>query len=98
MAPFSSPPVHCDVKVCRLDPDAQSKALGFISEAISQGKVEKDIATQIKRNMDNMDNGGTWHCIVGQDFGASLCFDNKHLLFVKADDKHILLFRSFDQL
>ncbi|GBG28967.1 Dynein light chain 1, cytoplasmic [Hondaea fermentalgiana] len=93
-----STPVTCDVKACHMAPETRDKALGFIADAVAQGKVEKDVATQIKRNMDAQDAAGTWHCIVGQDFGASLCFENKHLLFVKADEKHILLFRSFDQL
>jgi hypothetical protein len=26
---------------------------------------------------------GTWHCIVGQNFGCSVCFAAKHLLFAR---------------
>eukprot|EP00516_Mucochytrium_quahogii_P008968 CAMPEP_0203773602 /NCGR_PEP_ID=MMETSP0099_2-20121227/4758_1 /ASSEMBLY_ACC=CAM_ASM_000209 /TAXON_ID=96639 /ORGANISM=" , Strain NY0313808BC1" /LENGTH=103 /DNA_ID=CAMNT_0050671469 /DNA_START=380 /DNA_END=687 /DNA_ORIENTATION=- len=83
-----------EVKTCKMSPDVEKTAIEVILEALMIGKVEKDIATMIKRSMDAKDLGGTWHSIVGQDFGASLCFDNKHLLFMKAQDRHILLFRS----
>ncbi len=53
-------------------------------------------ATSIKRSMDAA-TSSTWHCIVGADFGCSLAFENKHLLFLQADGKHVLLFKSFDQ-
>jgi len=82
-------------RVCTLSPPLKNQALQCIRDAM-QGRIEKDIATDIKRAMDAVDCG-TWQCIVGEDFGASLCFENKHLLFVKVQQRHILLFRSHDE-
>ena len=87
-----------EIRSSNLLPDLQAQALGFIADALSQGRIEKDAATVIKRAMDDAHKGQTWHCIVGQDFGASLNLDSKNLLFVRAQDKHVLLFRSFDQI
>jgi len=81
-----------------MPPELQKTALEFIVEAMTELKVEKDISTQIKRKMDQADHGSTWHCIIGKEFGASVCFENKALLFVHANDGHILLFKSCDQI
>lgn len=90
--------VAVQVKMSNMALALQNAAVGFITDALEHGKVEKDMATEIKRNMDATEEGGTWHCIVGQDFGCSLCFENKFLLFVKANEKHVLLFRSYDHI
>lgn len=98
-ASLGSSPIKYDVKHCSMGPEIERVAVEIILEALGNCKIEKDAATVIKRGMDGTSSvGGTWHCIVGNDFGASLCFDNKHLLFLKTADKHVLLFRSFDHV
>mmetsp|Transcript_593 Transcript_593/g.1121 ORF Transcript_593/g.1121 Transcript_593/m.1121 type:complete len:103 (+) Transcript_593:139-447(+) len=102
MAPMigkvASKEIPYEIRTSTMPPEVQEVAVDCILEGLVNGKVEKDIATMIKRGMDSTESGGTWHCIVGQDFGASLCFDNKYLMFLVAQDKHVLLFRSFDQI
>jgi dynein light chain LC8-type len=55
--------------------------------------IEKDIATEMKKHFD-VKYGQTWHCIVGKGFGCSIAYDTQFLLFFKADQHHVLLFKS----
>jgi len=86
--------IKYEIKCCSMSLDLQERVMPFILD-FAENKTEKDAATKLKRKLDELD-GETWHCIVGGDFGASLCYDAKNLLFVKAGDKHVLLFKSFD--
>ena len=41
--------------------------------AILDNKIDKDVATTLKKKFDTHDTfGGTWHCIVGKNFGCSI--------------------------
>lgn len=77
-----------------MPPKVAAQAIEIILQARAL-TVEKDAATQIKRELDRV-NGETWHCIIGKDFGVSLCFDAKFLLFAKLQNSHYLIFKSFD--
>mmetsp|Transcript_74981 Transcript_74981/g.150754 ORF Transcript_74981/g.150754 Transcript_74981/m.150754 type:complete len:110 (+) Transcript_74981:49-378(+) len=55
--------------------------------------VEKDIAAAIKQKFDST-CGGTWHCVVGRNFGCSVTHETKYLCFFKVDSLHCLLFCS----
>lgn len=55
--------------------------------------IEKDIATEMKKCFDQK-HGPTWHCIVGKTFGCSVAYDTQYLLFFRADQHYILLFKS----
>ncbi|RLN70832.1 hypothetical protein BBJ28_00015602 [Nothophytophthora sp. Chile5] len=55
--------------------------------------IEKDIATDMKKYFDQK-YGQTWHCIVGKGFGCSIAYDTQFLLFFRADQHHVLLFKS----
>lgn len=86
---------HHEIASCTMSPSVRELAISVILDAMATTKVEKDIATKIKRKFDDSD-GGTWHCIVGKDFGVSLCFDANNLIFLKTENKHVLLFKSFE--
>ncbi|EGZ11317.1 hypothetical protein PHYSODRAFT_518683 [Phytophthora sojae] len=55
--------------------------------------IEKDIATDMKKFFDQK-YGQTWHCIVGKGFGCSIAYDTQYLLFFRADQHYVLLFKS----
>ena len=55
----------------------------------------KDIATYIKKKCDE-EFGGTWHCIVGRNFGSSITHDTKYVIFFQVDLMNVLLFKSFE--
>ncbi|ETI37107.1 hypothetical protein F441_16714 [Phytophthora nicotianae CJ01A1] len=55
--------------------------------------IEKDIATDMKKYFDQK-YGQTWHCIVGKGFGCSIAYDTQYLLFFRADQQYVLLFKS----
>lgn len=59
------------------------------------GAIEKDVATDLKKFFDQK-HGQTWHCIVGKGFGCSIAYDTQFLLFFKADQHHVLLFKSVE--
>lgn len=56
---------------------------------------EQDMATFIKKKCDEQ-FGGTWHCVVGRNFGCSITHDTKFVLFFQVDLIHVLLFKSLD--
>ncbi|KAI9981809.1 hypothetical protein PInf_009588 [Phytophthora infestans] len=55
--------------------------------------IEKDIATDMKKYFDQK-YGQTWHCVVGKGFGCSIAYDTQYLLFFRADQHYVLLFKS----
>ena len=83
-----------EVKKSTMPPKLESSALEIISEAVELA-VEKDAATQIKRRLDEV-HGETWHCIIGKDFGVSLCIEAQCVLFVRISAAYYLVFKSFD--
>ena len=55
------------------------------------------MATYVKKKMDE-EFGGTWHCVVGRNFGCSITHDTKYVLFFQVDQMHVLLFKSHEQI
>ena len=53
------------------------------------------MATFVKKKCDE-ELGGTWHCVVGRNFGCSITHDTKYVLFIQIDQMHVLLFKSLD--
>lgn len=86
-----------EVVTSSLSSALSAQALQIVSESMVGVAVEKDAASKVKRKMDEL-HGGTWHCIVGSDFGVSLCYETKNLMFMKSTEggKHVLLFKSYD--
>jgi len=52
------------------------------SDLLPDTQIEKDIAQHVKTAMEELE-GGTWHCIVGANFGSSISFSAKHCLFLR---------------
>jgi dynein light chain LC8-type len=53
------------------------------------------MATQVKKKCDEL-FGGTWHCVVGNNFGCSITHDTKYALFFQVDMINVLVFKSLE--
>jgi len=69
--------------------DEQMQAVGIANIALDTCGIENEIATKIKREMDEY-TGKTWHVIVGRNFGSHVSFD-KYIHFT-AEKITILIF------
>merc|ERR1712100_753818 len=67
------------------------------SAAIAENKIDKDVATTLKKKFDAHETyGGTWHCIVGKNFGCSITPETQYSMFFEIRGTHFLLFKSKD--
>jgi dynein light chain LC8-type len=57
--------------------------------------TSQDMATFVKKKCDE-EFGGTWHCVIGRNFGCSITHDTKFVLFVQLDLMHALIFKSHE--
>jgi dynein light chain LC8-type len=57
--------------------------------------ITQDMATFVKKKCDE-EFGGTWHCVIGRNFGCSITHDTKFVLFVQLDLMHALIFKSHE--
>ncbi|KAJ0407149.1 hypothetical protein P43SY_001107 [Pythium insidiosum] len=71
--------------------DAVAHLIEFLQA--TPNAIEKDIATDMKKFFDQK-YGPTWHCIVGKAFGCSVAYDTQFLLFFRADQHYVLVFKS----
>ncbi|CAM9455124.1 unnamed protein product [Chrysoparadoxa australica] len=71
----------------------QKKAIDRASIMMGKTKIEKDIATDMKKHFDET-VGGTWHCVTGRCFGCSVTHATEWIFFFKCDNLYVLLFRS----
>ena len=65
------------------------------TEAKEKYTHEKDIATYIKKNLDDL-GSGTWHVIVGKKFGCSVAHASQQMLNFVDNKTHILAFQSYE--
>merc|ERR1712224_685382 len=74
--------IEMEIRTSSMSKATAEKTKEFIVEAFKEYKIEKDIAQHVKTAMDELE-GGTWHCIVGANFGSSISFSAKHCLFLR---------------
>ena len=66
-------------------------------DAVGAHNIDKDIATSLKKKLDAHETyGGTWHCIVGKNFGCSVCHETECSVFFEIGGTYFLLFKSKD--
>lgn len=78
-----------------LPDDQYIKVLGFLNSSMDVTSIEKDVATSVKKQCDTILTG-TWHCVVGRNFGCSITHDTKYVLFMQLDQANVLLFKSLE--
>mmetsp|Transcript_3682 Transcript_3682/g.10578 ORF Transcript_3682/g.10578 Transcript_3682/m.10578 type:complete len:98 (+) Transcript_3682:170-463(+) len=73
--------------------DLKTKAAEVGNQALDAHEVEKDVAQFVKKAFDEA-SPGTWHCVVGRNFGCSITHETKYLIFFKLDQVFFMLFKS----
>jgi len=76
-------------------PETADAAIQLVRNAMGKFTIEKDIATDVKKKCDEK-FGGTWHVVVGRNFGCSITHDTRHVLFFQIDLMHVMMFKSLD--
>lgn len=75
--------------------EMQTTIVQRVNEGMDKFQIEKDISTYVKKKCDE-EFGGTWHVVVGRNFGCSITHDTKFVLFFQIDLLHVLLFKSLE--
>ena len=64
---------------------SQEKAIRLINDAAQKYKLDKDLSTAIKQQLDNepllQDECGGWHVVAGKRFASALTYQTKWVLF-----------------
>ena len=79
-------------------PDAMKEVvIETAKKACEEYSIDKDIATAIKKKFDEHEEYmGTWHCIVGKNFGCSITHETQYSIFFSLGGSHFLLFKSME--
>ena len=77
----------------QLSDEMKNEAVKEINKAMDTQTIEKDIAQHVKTYFETKFNG-TWHCVVGRNFGCSVTHETKFLIFLQVDQVYVLLFSS----
>ncbi|KAJ1415007.1 neuronal nitric oxidse synthase protein inhibitor [Ochromonadaceae sp. CCMP2298] len=99
MADVAAPPKVSNRKVkvrnSNIPQETTTKIIANVDEAMDKFTLEKDVATHVKKKCDEL-LSGTWHCIVGRNFGCSITHDTKYVLFLQVGQMHVLVFKSLE--
>ncbi|CAL8094394.1 unnamed protein product [Calicophoron daubneyi] len=81
------------IKSVDMDEDMQQDAVDTCAVAMSKSKLEKDVAAYMKKEFDRK-YSGTWHCIVGRNFGTYITHEVRHFIYFYLGTNAVLLFKS----
>mmetsp|Transcript_51568 Transcript_51568/g.85442 ORF Transcript_51568/g.85442 Transcript_51568/m.85442 type:complete len:109 (+) Transcript_51568:38-364(+) len=90
------PPVDVQIIQNTLSPELLKETLDLTKKYFQECRVEKDVASKIKKAFDEKIFGSTWHCVIGKHFACSVQFDTQYFIFFKFDQHYVLLFKSED--
>mmetsp|Transcript_42090 Transcript_42090/g.108325 ORF Transcript_42090/g.108325 Transcript_42090/m.108325 type:complete len:116 (-) Transcript_42090:160-507(-) len=80
----------------------QKDVIDICCMAAKGKKTEKDMATFVKSVVEekhptgNDWMQGTWHCVCGKSFGASITHKSHALVYVQVDQTHFIVWKSKD--
>ena len=81
------------VKNADMAEDMQQDTVDLATDAMEKFNVEKDIAAHVKKEMDKK-FPGTWHVIVGRNFGSYVTHETKHFIYFYFGQVAFLVFKS----
>ncbi|RLV95918.1 Cyanamide hydratase DDI3 [Spathaspora sp. JA1] len=81
------------LKASDLSPEIQTKIFELAQQSIISCKIEKDIATFLKKELDQI-YGPTWHVIVGRSFGSYVTHEQGYFIYFYIGDLAFLIFKS----
>lgn len=73
--------------------EIQTKVLELAVDATVTYKVEKDIATYLKKELDLL-YGASWHVIVGKSFGSYVTHELGYFAYFYIDELAFLIFKN----
>mmetsp|Transcript_10313 Transcript_10313/g.11373 ORF Transcript_10313/g.11373 Transcript_10313/m.11373 type:complete len:92 (-) Transcript_10313:61-336(-) len=68
-------------------------AIAATKDAFKKEDVERNIAMHIKKAFDTR-FGGTWHVIVGKDYGSYVSHETKNFLYFYLGEYAMLIFKA----
>jgi len=89
----SSQSLTAQIKSVDMSDDMQHEAVDICVNSCKTNTIEKDIAAQIKKELDQK-YGPTWHVVVGRSFGSFVTHETKHFLYAYVGEMAVLLFKS----
>lgn len=81
------------LKASDLPEELQTKIFELSKDAVSTYKIEKDIATYLKKELDQL-YGATWHVIVGKSFGSYVTHEQGYFTYFYIGQLAFLIFKS----
>jgi dynein light chain LC8-type len=81
------------LKASDLPEEMQTRIFELSNEAVSNYKIEKDIATYLKKELDQL-YGATWHVIVGKSFGSYVTHEQGFFTYFYIGQLAFLIFKS----
>ncbi|GIX66161.1 dynein light chain 1, putative [Babesia caballi] len=88
-----APGAETVIKHVDMDEPTQKFALELAAEAIEKFKIEKEIASHIKKEFDKRFEP-TWHCVVGRNFGSYVTHEKNCFIYFYIGNVAILLFKN----
>lgn len=73
--------------------EIQTKVLELAQEANRAYNIEKDVATFLKKELDQL-YGPTWHVIVGKSFGSYVTHEQGYFIYFYIGELAFLIFKS----
>ncbi|KAK4047399.1 Dynein light chain [Microbotryomycetes sp. JL201] len=71
----------------------QQKAIEIAKEALQNNKIEKDIASHIKREADKLWEP-TWHVVIGRSFGSYVTHTSGNFIYMYINQLAFLIFKA----
>ncbi|PSK76380.1 dynein light chain 1, cytoplasmic [Candidozyma auris] len=81
------------LKASDLADEIQTKVFELSVDATRTYKVEKDIATYLKKELDLL-YGASWHVIVGRSFGSNVTHEQGYFAYYYIGDLAFLVFKN----
>ncbi|KAI5952022.1 DYN2 [Candida jiufengensis] len=81
------------LKASDLSEEIQIKIFELADQACQTYKIEKDIATFLKKELDQI-YGPTWHVIVGKSFGSYVTHEQGYFIYFYIGELAFLIFKS----
>ncbi|QRG37312.1 dynein light chain 1, cytoplasmic [Candidozyma auris] len=93
MEKLSSTELTPILKASDLADEIQTKVFELSIDATRTYKVEKDIATYLKKELDLL-YGASWHVIVGRSFGSNVTHEQGYFAYYYIGDLAFLVFKN----
>ncbi|CAD8107105.1 unnamed protein product [Paramecium sonneborni] len=81
------------IKQMDMSDEMQREVIEVSRQAIDKSSTDQQIASYIKDEL-RAKYHGTWHCIVGRNFGSYVTHETKHYIYFYIGQLAIMLFKT----